>query len=279
MKQCQLHGSKTKVLQLTLLGCFEICVNAAPIDVGYSKLRGLLVFLAMSADRPFRREYLAEVFWPEMPVAVARQNLRRALYNLRLAMNEAGHLISVKRDVVSLARVDSWLDVFEFTTIASSCSISTPVHCSPCLAQMEQKAELYRGTFLAEFSLPGCPVFEDWLQAKRESLHRFALALLEKLSNCHEENGNYSRALQFTLRYIELEPWSEDGHCRAMRLYALNRQSSAAIGLYEAYCRQLKKELGILPNEETRQLAERIRRGELRRDSRSTVESALQTIP
>lgn len=267
-------------LHLTLLGGFDIRVKKIAIDIGYTKLRGLLAFLAMSADRPFRREYLAELFWPEMPTAAARQNLRRALYNLRSAMNEAGQLIFVKRDVVTLARIDLWLDVVEFTTVTSSCMARVPAHCNICLAQMEHKAELYRGEFLAEFSLPSCPAFEDWLQEKRETLHRLALALLEKLSNCHEEIGNYSKALQFALRYIELEPWNEDAHCRAMRLYAFNRQSSAAIGQYEAYCRLLKKELDALPNEETRRLAERIRNGELGRGSSTTVEAPpLRTIP
>ena len=285
MGKKQLAGSESKVLSLALLGCFDARVAGGSLNVGYAKLRGLLALLAMSAGVPLRREYLADLFWPEMPELAGRQNLRRALFNLKSAMGDAGQLLSAKRDAVTLTLPDSWtsswLDVAEFTSTAKSCiTAPTPAYCTPCIAQMELMAGLYRGEFMAGFSLPDCSDFEDWLQIQRESLRRHALALLERLSNCHEQFGAYGRALPFALRYTEMEPWNEAGHRRAMRLYALKGQSSAAIGQYEACCRLLKKELGVLPGEETLHLAERIRSGEIGRGSPATVPALpLQTIP
>ena len=97
--------------------------------------------------------------------------------------------------------------------------------------------------------------------------------MLEQLSDSYMHMGDYSKALQFALRYVELEPWDEDALRRVMRLYALNGQNSTAIVQYEVCCRLLKKELGALPNKETRHLAERIRNGELRDESPDTVRS------
>lgn len=264
MKKGQFADSKSKALSLALLGHPDIRVFGAPVDAGYAKLRGLLALLALSAETPLRREYLAELFWPDMPPATGRQNLRRALFNLKFAMGEMSHMLSAKRDAVTLHRQGLWLDVEAFTAATPSCtSAPAPDHCTPCLAQIEPKTELYRGEFMEGFTLQDCPDFEDWLMMQRETLHRRALALLEQLSNCREQIADYNKALQFALRYTELEPWDETAHRRVMRLYALNGQNSTAIAQYETCCRLLKKELGVLPGEETRQLAERIRNGEI----------------
>ncbi|MBK5263932.1 MAG: AAA family ATPase, partial [Alphaproteobacteria bacterium] len=111
-----------------------------------------------------------------------------------------------------------------------------------------------------------------------EALHRRALALLERLSNCYEPVGDYGKALQFALRYAELEPWDEGAHRRVMRLYALSGQKSAALVQYDACCRLLKKELDVLPSQETQHLAERIRNGELLVRPPDTAAAPPQTI-
>jgi DNA-binding SARP family transcriptional activator len=123
---------KTKMLHLALLGSFDMRVAGNPLDIGYAKLRALLAFLAMSPGVPVQREYLAELFWPGMPAAAGRQNLRRALFNLKSAMGCASKLLFAKRDVVMLTCTGSlWLDVAEFTAVAPSCMVApTPAYCS-----------------------------------------------------------------------------------------------------------------------------------------------------
>jgi DNA-binding SARP family transcriptional activator/tetratricopeptide (TPR) repeat protein len=131
----------------------------------------------------------------------------------------------------------------------------------------ERLVGLYDGEFMAGFYLPDCPDFESWLSLQREALHRRVLALLEQLANFHEPVGDYARALHFAMRYLDLEPWDEPAHRRVMRLHALCGQTGAALGQFDACWRILHKELGLAPGVETRQLAERIRNGELRRGS------------
>lgn len=246
---------KNNTLSLALLGSFAASVGGEVIlDGGYAKLRGLLAMLAMSTDTPLRREFLAELFWPDMPIATARQNLRLALFNLKSSMAEAGCLLSTSRDMVTLSSGELSLDVAEFVA-------DMPAG----IPQMEQQAALYRGEFMAGFYLPGCPELDDWLQLQRESLQRRALALLERLANVYEQAGDYQNALQHALRYLELDSWDEHAHRRVMRLYALSGSDSAALAQFDTCCKLLKSEMGALPSEETRQLAERIRSGALER--------------
>ncbi len=253
--------------ELILLGGFDVRLNGRPIvGVSYNRMRALLAYLAMEREQDHKREALAELLWSGSDPVTARGNLRRTLSDLRrvLELPSGKALFSAGKSTIRFIP-DIYIDTLEFTAAAPSCiAAPNPAHCNPCIAQMERMAGLYRGKFMAGFSLPDCPDFEDWLQTQREALHRRTLALLERLSNCHEQAGSYGRALPFALRYTELEPWDEDGHRRAMRLYALNGQSSAALGQYDFGCRMLEKELGVLPNEETRDLAESIRRGEWR---------------
>ncbi|OGT00530.1 MAG: hypothetical protein A3F73_06930 [Gallionellales bacterium RIFCSPLOWO2_12_FULL_59_22] len=231
-------------------------------------MTALLVYLASKAGHKYRREALAELLWPALPVESARFNLRHTLFHLRLALGGdrgAQPFLLSGRDWLSFNQDSACrIDAVAFAASVPTC-VATPFpqHCDPCIEKMEYMAGLYRGEFLAEFSLPDCQEFEDWLQIQRESLRRHAIALLERLSDCHEQAGAYSRALPFALRYAELEPWSEEAHCRAMRLFALAGQGGAALAQYDACCRALKKELGGLPGERTRNLAERIRKGEL----------------
>lgn len=125
MVKKQVVGSTGKVLSIEVLGGFNVRVATASIDIGYAKLRGLLAFLAMSTGMPQRREYLAELFWPEMPMPAGRQNLRRALYNLKSSLGAAGGLLSAERDLVTLDHQGLILDAAVFTVPATSDSPET----------------------------------------------------------------------------------------------------------------------------------------------------------
>lgn len=257
--------SADHALEFRFLGGFDARLNGRPIaGFAYSKMRALLAYLAVERAQDHSREVLASLLWSSCDPATARGNLRRTLFDLRRALELPSGKAIFSSGKHSLRFIpNASIDTIDFTGQAPPPSGDRV----PAKLDEERIIALYRGEFLAGLSLPDSPDFEDWLQIQREAMHRRALALLEQLSNCHEQMGNYGKALQFALRHAELEPWDEDAHRRVMRFYVLNGQSSAAIAQYEICCRLLKKELGALPGEETRQLAERIRTGELGRES------------
>lgn len=236
--------------ELRLLGGFDVRFKSASLSgISYNKMRALLTYLAVEREQDHSREVLAALLWPENDALTARGNLRRTLSELRHALElPIGKVLFLtsKHNIRFIADID--IDVVHFTRQATLTD--------------EARAALYRGEFLAGFSLPDCQEFESWLQLQRESLQRQALSLLGKLSNDHEQAGDYLRGLSFALRYSQLDPLNEDGQRRVMRCFALNGESGAAIAQYNVYSQLLMQELGLLPDVATQQLAERIRNGE-----------------
>lgn len=260
----------TDLLSLSCLGPIKISLANAPLaKLNSEKLSALLFYLAMRAGHRLRREYLAELLWPDLPIEAARSNLRHAYFRLRQILNDDENvppLLLSSRDWLSFNPDSAYrLDARELNSSSSDCPAGPhSARCKPCITQLENMAGLYRGEFMADLSLPNCDEFNDWVQTERESLRRRALALLERLSICHEHNNGHGKAMPFAQRYLELEPWNEEGHRRVMRLYALSDQASAALSQYESCCRLLKMELGVLPSSETQKLAESIRNGQVR---------------
>src|SRR5687768_16592392 len=76
-------------LSLALLGPLQLTLDARPVaGFAYDKVRALLVYLVVEADRPHRRDTLAELLWPEQPQRAARDSLRQALASLRQAIGD-----------------------------------------------------------------------------------------------------------------------------------------------------------------------------------------------
>ncbi|MDP2878285.1 MAG: AAA family ATPase [Sulfuricella sp.] len=255
-------------LSLRVLGGFALDRDAQPCELAYEKGRALLAYLAAEPGRAHSRATLAAMFWPDLTREAALTNLRQVLHDLRQTLNAAdlvAPLLQVDREFIRLDPVAGLeIDAAEFAAPAPACPATPcPAYCAPCLLQMEILAARYRGEFMAGFSLPECLDFEEWLQVRREALHLCALGLLARLADCHEQMGAYAKSLPFALRFLELEPWNEEGLRRAMWLFVLNGQHATALAQYETCCRALKRELGVLPSEKTLALAERIRCGEL----------------
>lgn len=253
----------TTVLRIFTFGAFGVRIGDRLVTgVSNGKMSALFVYLAMTAGHRHRREALADLFWPDLPAEAARSNLRHTVFHLRQALHgAAAQYVLSGRDWLAFDRDAPYrLDALELTAPVPSCIANpTPEHCGPCIAQMEAMVALYRGRFMAELALPECPEFEDWLQLQADALHRHALALLERLSDCHEQFSAHARALHFALRHVELEPWDEEGHRRVIRLFALNGQHGAALAHYEACCRILRDGPGVLPGERLRTLVEHLR--------------------
>lgn len=247
-----------------MLGGFEARMNGYPVTgISYNKMRALFAYLALEREQDHSREALADLLWSEFDPTTARDNLRRALSNLRKALETPSgtNLFSADKHTIRFLP-NIYIDALDF--IGQTPAL-TDNNCDP--RHEERLIALYRGKFLAGLSFPDSPDFEDWLQIQRESLHRRALALLEKLSNSHTQAGDYSKALQFALRHTELEQWDENAHRRVMHLYALNGQNSASVHQYEICRLLLKRDLDVLPSEETHRLYEQIRNDKLPRRS------------
>ena len=76
-------------LEISLLGSIQVTLDGQPVT-GFksNKVRALLAYLAVEAEKPHRRETLAGLFWPERPEREALGNLRYTLSDLRGAIGD-----------------------------------------------------------------------------------------------------------------------------------------------------------------------------------------------
>jgi len=249
-------------LSIALLGPFRTTLDEEPVTGLKSiKIRALLSYLAVEADRPHHRRVLAELLWPNRPESESLGHLRYALSNLRRAIGDReaeSPFLHITRDTLQFnCTSDCWLDIRAFTELVSA----SEAHVNP-IDLLEQAARLYQGDFMEGFHAGDSTEFEEWMLFKREQLAHQALAALRHLSAIYEQRGEYARAQAYARRQIEMEPWQEGARRQLMRLLALDDQRAAALARYEAYRRSLAQELGIEPARETIALYERIKAGD-----------------
>jgi len=254
-------------LSISCLGPFQVTLDEQPVT-GFksNKVRALLAYLAVEADRPHSREVLAGLLWPEYPDPSALSNLRYALSNLRRVIcdHKANPpFLLITRDMLRFNTAsDYWLDVTAF-----------PAHMKPLRnvaegdqnpIRGEEAIALYRGEFLEGFSIKDSVAFEEWVLAKRQQMDQQLLSALRYLVTAYEQYGQYDQAQAWARRQIELEPWDEVAHQQLMRILAQSGQRNAALVQYETCCQLLAEELGVEPAQETTWLYKQIRDGELK---------------
>jgi DNA-binding SARP family transcriptional activator len=248
------------LLSIHVLGPLLVKLSDEPVT-GFvtDKVRALLVYLALSPDRPHRREALAGLLWPEFPERSARTNLRNALANLRQVIRdrEASRpfLHSTRQTIQFNAHSDYWLDAEAFEDLLALLPANS--------LQLEQAVSLVRGLFFEGFTLADAAPFEEWLLLRREHLNRQVIEALDRLVVIHEGHGDFESAVDHARRRVELEPWQEEGQRQLMGLLARCGRRSEALAHYEDYRRELAADLGAEPAPETTRLYEQVRTGGL----------------
>jgi WD40 repeat protein/predicted ATPase/DNA-binding SARP family transcriptional activator len=256
-------------LRLTCLGEFQITLDGEPFTaIPTDKVRALLVYLAVEG-RVYVRADLVQLFWPGYTAESANNNLRQSLHRLRNMLppaEETPWLLTTRQTVQINPAAPISIDVTTFRQLLAECKAHAHPQlaaCPACLARLQQAVDLYRGDFLAGFTVADSDAFEEWRRITQEQLHIQALDALAQLADAAESNGDAEVALRTAQRQLTLEPWLEAAHRRIMRLLAHRGQRVAALAQYQR-CRQvLAEELGVEPDEEITTLYEQIRTGQL----------------
>jgi predicted ATPase/DNA-binding SARP family transcriptional activator len=158
-------------------------------------------------------------------------------------------------------QVNLWLDTAEFQECLSGCtpaSDSSDLE-SGCIARLEEAVQLYKDDFLAGFSLPDSPAFDEWQFFQSESLRRACKKALEHLAHLASASKEWEQAIAYTRRLVALDVLDEAAHRSLMELYSRSGQQAAALYQYEECRRILDQELGVVPETETTSLYEMIK--------------------
>lgn len=129
------------------------------------------------------------------------------------------------------------------------------------MAELQQASDLYRGDFMAGFTLRDSLNFDHWQFQEAEQFRRELAEALAALANIHAQHGDYEAALPPAHRLLGLDPLNEAAYRHLMSLYAHMGRRDAALRQYRECVRALEEELGVEPLDETTELYEAIRTG------------------
>lgn len=260
-------------LRIHLFGAPRCESEGRAVEFTRRKTLALLAYLAVTAQ-PHDRDALATLFWPEYDQASARANLRRTLSQLKEALGD--EMLDVSRMQIALnPQADIWLDVSEFQRLLAAVDAhghAPQALCAGCLDALTTAAELYGHDFMAGFSLPDCPEFDEWQFFLSDGLRQSLARMLQTLVEWHGAHEDYERGIDYARRQVALDSWHEPAHARLMQLYAMAGQPSAALRQYDTLVRMLDAEFVVEPTPETTELYNAIK-------SRRSVASSAGPIP
>lgn len=165
----------TAECSVQLLGTLQVHHRGtAVIRFGGDKVRAMLAYLAVEADRPHAREAVAGLFWPDLPTNGALRNLTQTLVRLREALGSCEPIVTTRQAV-------QWRDAAAEVDVATFIRLSASAEPD----DLARAAALYRGEFLAGFTVPECETFEEWLLLTRERLQQQALRAPHTLAEHH----------------------------------------------------------------------------------------------
>lgn len=267
-------------LQIFLFGPPRVEKDNQPIEIKRRKTLALFTYLVVTRQ-PHSRDALATLFWPDNDQSSARANLRRDISRLKKALGETSLILD--GDTVNWnPGFELWLDVKDFQfrldrTASHDHSAGSP--CPDCSATLTEAVNLYTDDFLAGFSLPDSPEFDDWQFFQAESLRRLLSDALQTLIDWRTHNGDYTQAIAYARRWLALDSLHEPAHQTLMRLYAWAGERASALRQYDECARLLREKLKLQPDEETRRLYEAIKTRQLQPPEKSAVEEPAHVAP
>ncbi|MCB8928747.1 MAG: protein kinase [Ardenticatenaceae bacterium] len=246
-------------LEVSFFGPFQAELDGVPLTNFRSvNTQGLFAYLILQAERPFSRDLLATLFWPDVPDSTAKKNLRQTLYQLRQLLNDSDEvdepfLLVSRQNIQWNPESDYTLDVQAFLAALAHGELATAVG---------HPDGYYQGELLPGFTCDSLE-FENWLRQERERLHQLALTALNDLTARQLTQADFVAAQASARRQLALEPWREPAHRQLMLALALAGDRSGALAQVDRCEAVLADELGAPLSDETIALARQIEAGTL----------------
>ena len=235
------------MLEVKTLGTFEILQNGRQLSITTRNAQSLFAFLILNAGKSYRREQLAGLLWPDSSEENARSNLRHELWRLRKVIDTAGENFFLVDDM-SIAfnpRSNYQLDVSILEKAPLEDSLSDDL-----IAALS----VYHGELLPGF-------YQEWVFIERNRLQALFEAKMRRLLELLQEDGRWSEVLDWGIRWISVEEWSEPAYRALITAYANSGDLSKAAATYERLSKGLLKNLGVKPSEQSQALYKRLKAG------------------
>ena len=232
------------MLEIKVLGGLEARADGGALELPpAARVRALLAWLAVHPGL-HSRSVLAGRLRPDAPVESARKSLRQAAWALRGALGPGADAWLVgERERLGLSPDPGLVrvDLAEFRALVVA-------------GRLEEAAALAGRDLLAGLD-------EEWADRLRDEHRAEVVALLGELASRAEAAGDARGAMEWSRRQAVADPLGERTARDLIARLARAGDRAGAIAAYEALRDRLRRELGILPSAETRELVDEVRRG------------------
>ena len=255
------------ILSLSVLGPTRSVVHGREIHIRSRKAQAVLVYLALSGSGRETRERLMGLLWSESAESRARASLRQTLHELRDALTAAGFdglVANGQLLALDAARVAVDVDVVLYRI--SGGQVDPELLARPHILD----------SFLQEFNDLD-PVFDQWVQAKRQAVHDAVLRQLE--DGLRQPDLATVQRLRLCEALLALDPTHEEACRCVMRGRAERGDVAGALRSYEAMWRLLDEEYDTEPLPETQELVAQIKLGKFDQPIRQAATGPASAIP
>lgn len=233
------------MLEIHLLGKFELIDGSETLELPSRKAQSLLAYLLLNQGVHHRREKIAGLLWPDSEETKARNQLRYAHWQLRKVVGDQ-YFESDKISIAINPEADFWTDV-------SQIDIDNPESLRP--EELQQVLSVYNGELLPGF-------YEDWILLERDRFQALfddrVQLLLERLA----EDERWREVLEWSENWIALGGSPEPAFRAMIVAHCQLGNISGAANAYQRCTNILKEQLGVEPSEETRKIYQIVTSGD-----------------
>ncbi len=252
------------LLRLAVFGPSEVFHDESRLTFSLRKAQALLFYLAVEKGL-HPRSKLAALLWPD---SAARTALSNAIALLRSKLTDASstgpsHLLS-QQDLLGLDPLAAlWLDLDvvqqAYQQAQQISAVPSEQDRASLVSTLQYALSLVRGPFLDGFWLREETPFDAWVQQQQQQWQVRLHLLCDRLSYCQEAGGELEPAQATLLRWLALDPLSEEAYRRLMRVHLALGDATVALQVYATCQARLAQELQVEPSAETITLAAHIR--------------------
>jgi predicted ATPase/DNA-binding SARP family transcriptional activator len=256
------------VLEICLLGQFDLKRDAAPVEVPSRSAQSLLAYLVLNPGIAHRREKLAGLLWPDATEANARNYLRKALWLLRksMAADTLGGEEYLLADDISITFNPDANYLLDADAVRNKSTDAMSVE------DQIEAVSVYHGELLPGF-------YEEWVTLERERLKAAFNQKINTLLSCLVAGEQWEQVIYWSEQWIALGEAPEPAFRALMVAHANVGDMAKVAATYERCVQTLREELDMEPSEQTCTLFEQLRNRAAIPNEPAAAPAVLQTEP
>ena len=237
-------------LVIRLFGDFKVLKGGRQIEgkeLQRSRVRTLLIHLALNMGRGVSRDSVLERIWPEKDYSHAKDNFYSTWSMLSCALSDGkkdSPYLSNRQGVCRLEPDCVTADVYEFERL-SKAILFQQGSLQERFEAIYRLEQLYRGDILSGIKI------DNYVLAAQSRYRSILVDVMIEASKLFSEEGNDTNAVWFARKAYDTDPSREDVYRTLMSMQDRAGQRTSALKTYFDCKRFLSEELGILPSQKT----------------------------